>query len=102
MKKHGMEFVGAVKTSHSLFPKALIERTLQPLHASSMIVLKAEVDGVELMAVGYKYNRRKVLCFVATIGAGVTVDGEPYLQRWADEHGNVVTREIPRPAILSD
>lgn len=98
----GRGFVGAVKTAHAGFPKKYIENVLGPLHAGSRIVLEAICDGEPLLAIGYKYNRRKVLSFVATKGAGVTTDGEPYLQRWADEHGNVITRAIPRPNIISE
>lgn len=98
-------FIGAVKTAHSLYPKKYIENVLGPLPAGARIVLEGTVDGVQLLAIGYKYNRRKVLCFVATKGAGVTTNAQPYLQslqRWADIHGNVITKEIPRPAIISE
>mmetsp|Transcript_30790 Transcript_30790/g.87072 ORF Transcript_30790/g.87072 Transcript_30790/m.87072 type:complete len:291 (-) Transcript_30790:11-883(-) len=96
-----MEFIGNVKTSHANYPKAYMEKVLQPLPAGSRLVMKSTVDGVDLMAIGYKYNRRKVLSFVATLGAGVTTDGEPYIQKWADNHGNVLTRPVPRPSIIS-
>jgi len=33
---------------------------------------------VRLIAVGYKYNSSKVLCFVATNKAGSTIAGDPY------------------------
>eukprot|EP00873_Tetraselmis_striata_P019892 jgi/Tetstr1/440156/TSEL_028512.t1 len=67
-----------------------------------MVALSAIVDGVDLMAVGYKYNMRKVLFFVATAGAGALEDGNPYIQRWADDFGNTVTRSIPRLSVLSN
>ena len=91
-----------MKASHSCFPKKFLEATLGPLPARSRIVLDATVEGQSLLAIDYKYTRRKVLSFVATRGAGVTSNGEPYLQRWADDHGNVITRAIPRLAILSE
>ena len=64
-------------------------------------MLTANVDGEDLVAVGYKYNRRKVLFFVATAGVADITDGEPYIQRWADEHMNLYTREVARPALIS-
>jgi hypothetical protein len=45
---------------------------------------------------GYKYNKRKVIHFIATGGAANTFDGDdPYKQRWADEYGNICVRAIP-------
>ena len=97
-----MEIIGCVKTAHAHFcPKTYLEKALTPHPAGSRCTLLAPVDGVELAASGYKYNKRKVLLFVATKGAALTLDGEPYIQRWADEHGNVLSRPIPRPAVLS-
>ena len=96
-----MEFIGCVKTAHAHFPKTYLEKALSPHPAGSRCTLLATVEGVELVAIGYKYNKRKVLLFVATKGAALTLDGEPYIQRWADEHGNVLSRPIPRPAVLS-
>ena len=35
--------------------------------------------GITLMAIGYKYNSRKVLGFIATEGGGSTDPNEPFL-----------------------
>jgi hypothetical protein len=32
--------------------------------------------------------------FISTLGAGGMADGNPYIQRWADDNGNIVTRAI--------
>ena len=71
--------------------------------AGSRLILTANVLGRDLIAIGYKYNRKKkVLFFVRTPGAGsVDENGERYVQRWADDHGNIITRDIPRLAVLS-
>eukprot|EP00873_Tetraselmis_striata_P019891 jgi/Tetstr1/440155/TSEL_028512.t2 len=100
--KMGRHFIGVVKTGHGLFPKAFLKSHLASAPAGSMVALSAIVDGVDLMAVGYKYNMRKVLFFVATAGAGALEDGNPYIQRWADDFGNTVTRSIPRLSVLSN
>eukprot|EP00873_Tetraselmis_striata_P015222 jgi/Tetstr1/435486/TSEL_024391.t1 len=100
--KMGRHFIGVVKTGHGLFPKAFLKSQLTSAPAGSRVALSAIVDGVDLMAVGYKYNMRKVLFLVATAGASPLEDGNPYIQRWADDFGNTVTRSIPRPYVLSN
>ena len=59
------------------------------------------VDSVDLVAIGYKYNRRKVLFFIATSGVADILNGDSYVQRWADDHGNLCTRNVPRPTLIS-
>ena len=101
MSKRGLNFIGVIKTAHALFPKDYIQQLLGPLPTSSRISLQANVDGEELYAVGYKYNRKKVLFFVCTAGVADLKDGEPYIQRWADDNGNLCTRDVPRPTVIS-
>ncbi len=101
LSKRGVNFIGVIKTAHALFPKDYIQQLLGPLPAASRIVLKAAVEGEDLYAVGYKYNRKKVLFFVCTAGVADLHDGVPYMQRWADENGNLCTRDVPRPAVIS-
>ena len=57
--------------------------------------------GIDLIAVGYKYNKKTVLNFVCTTGAGCTADGIPYEMKWTDECGNVNVRKVPRPEVIS-
>ncbi len=64
-------------------------------------LLTTTVDDVELVVNGYKYNRRKVLFFIATSGVADILNGDPYVQRWAGDHGNLCTRHVPRPALVS-
>jgi hypothetical protein len=90
-----------VKTSHALFPKASLATHLKDKPAGNRCILTATVDGVDLQATGYKYNKRRVLFFVATVDAGSVRDGVLYKQRWADEHLNVTTRDIPHPDLVS-
>ena len=44
----------------------------------------------------------KVLCFISTKGASATVNGEAYVQRWADDFGNLCIKEVARPKVCSD
>ena len=53
-----------------------------------------------LLAIGYKYNSRKVLGFIATEGAGSTEPGDPYLSRFPDIYSNVSVRPVVRPHLL--
>ena len=101
LSKSGHDFIGVIKIGHALFPKQFLQETLGPLPSSSRLVLTATVDDVNLVAIGYKYNRRKVLFFIATSGVADIKNGDPYVQRWADEHGNLCTRDVPRPALIS-
>ena len=99
LKVHSMF---AIKTGHRFFPKEYIEQTLAPLPAGARIVLTATVEGVALVALGYKYNRKKVLSFVMTRGAGRTTDGEPYIQKYCSKTTRQVRqRSVGRPHIIS-
>ena len=56
--------------------------------------------GRPLMAIRYQYNSSKVLCFIATEGAGSTEIGDPYLSRFPDIYSNVYIRPVVRPHLL--
>ena len=59
------------------------------------------MNGKELLAIGYRYNSKKTLMFVATELAGKTMRGTPYEMKFADEDGNVHVREVDRPDVIS-
>lgn len=59
-KQLGMEFTGGVKTCHASFPKAEMAARLEDKPSGTHAVATATVSGVDLIATGYKYNRRKV------------------------------------------
>ena len=73
--KRGHAFVGAVKTSSRLFPKTALEERMKHYPSGASLVLECEVPGedIKLLAIGYKYNKKKVLLFVATKNAGSTL-----------------------------
>ena len=103
LAKRGFNFIGVIKMGHALYPKDYLQTVLGPLPAGSRVVMIGNARGTPLTAIGYKYNRKKVLFFIATPAAGSVEDGNPYVQRWMDEHGNILTsRCIARPAVISN
>ena len=89
-KQCGHQFVGPVKTNTKNFPKVAI-KTRWPIGMEGTMA-----SGVQLLAIGYKYNSRKVLCFVVTNkGAGSTSLGTPYQAKFADGWGNVMMQLVP-------
>eukprot|EP00978_Attheya_sp_CCMP212_P038794 scaffold195902_cov98-Attheya_sp.AAC.1 len=100
--KFNSEFVGPVKTAHSRFPRKFLEDKMKTWPGGTWLVLEGKGrENVDLLAIGYKYNSRKVLCFIATKGAGHTEPGEPYEARWTDKHRNTHCRLIARPSVIS-
>ena len=55
----------------------------------------------QLLAIGYTYNSRKVLSFVATAGAGSNTLGIPYLSKYSDQFYNVSILPVSRPLLMS-
>lgn len=100
-QKLNSHYIGVVKTNHANYPKQFLLKTMSEWPAGSHLVLEATSDNVPLLAVGYKYNSRKVHCFVATKGAGHTEKGVSYMAGWKDENGNTLTQRVPRPEIVS-
>ena len=56
--------------------------------------------GIQLMAIGYQYNYRKVLGFISTEGYGSTEPGDPYLSCYLDIYSNVYVFPIVSPHLL--
>ena len=103
VRKTGNHCCFIIKTAHSRSPKFWLEDKMKHMPGGTWIVLegKPEKEDVELLCIGYKYNKKKVLTFVMTRGAGSTKAGEPYEARFPDKYGNVCIRHVMRPAILS-
>jgi len=71
--------------------------------AGSHIVMEGTTEnGIDLLAIGYKYNSRKILCFILTKNVGSTVPTCYYETRWIDPNGNTMCRRVPRPKIIDD
>ena len=69
---------------------------------SHLVMETKTINNTGLLAIGYKYNRRKVLCFLTTKGAGHTKAEKAYYKtRWKDENNNTQSRGVPRSEICS-
>jgi Transposase IS4 len=101
-KNFGCNFVGVVKNSHSKYPKAFLEQTMAEWPGGSHLVLEATIDGVGVVAVGYKYKKKRVNCFIFSKGSGHTEPGECYEVKWKDENGNTRHRNVPRPQVVAN
>ena len=54
-----------------------------------------------LIAIGYKYNARKVLSFIVTDNVGITKTGISYLYKYPDQFTNVSICPVARPLVKS-
>ena len=97
------EAVFQLKNNSRGYPKKAITEFLQDEPGGASIVLKATDPDTEvgLVVVGYKYNSKAILFFIASEGAGTTRNGAPYRMKFPDRHGNIVVRDIPRPSLIS-
>jgi len=77
---------------------------MQKWPSGSYLVMKTMCPqtNIPLYALAYKYNIKKVLCFVMTANAGSTIPGStPYIAQFPDKYGNLSTRNVPRPEVLA-
>ena len=100
VKKLGVRYIGVMKTSYATYPKKFIEETMENWPAGSHLVLETK-KYIKLLAIGYKYNKRKVTMFLTTKDAGHTDKGLCYKVRWKDKNNNTNCRQVPRCEIVS-
>ena len=53
--RFGANFIGVIKTNHSKYPKKWLEDTMKEWPPGSHLVLEARLDGVDVLACGYKF-----------------------------------------------
>ena len=102
LKKHKMHSILIVKQGHKRYPKKFLDETMADWPSGSHMVLEANIEGEDLIAMGYKYNSRSVIFFLASKGAAHTLPGVPYSAdfiRSTDQHQ--CCRKIPRPHLAS-
>jgi hypothetical protein len=65
------------------------------------IVLKGTApNGIELIALGYRYSTKTTLFFVAAMKAGSTRPEKEYKMKYTDDHGNVSVHLVKHPDII--
>ena len=99
----GVSYCGLVKTSHKGFCLVTLEELMKYWPGGSYLVMKSTPkapSGIPLMAIGYKYNSRNVLGFIAAEGGVSTEPGDPYLSHFPDINSNVSARPVLRPHLL--
>jgi hypothetical protein len=98
----GHEAVLQVKQYHSLFPNEFIESALKEASGGVHILLEGKTqDEVPLVALGYRYSRKTILFFVLTKKAGSSKPGDPYQMKYMDSYGNICTRYVDQPQVIS-
>ncbi len=91
-----------MKNNSGLFPKSFITDALENAPGGVHIVVKGTApNGIDLVAIGYRYSTKTTLFFVATADAGSTTSGKPYEMKYTDNHGNVCVCLVERPDIVS-
>ena len=103
MAAAGVDYCGPVKMSHKGFCLATLEKLTKDWSGGSYLVLKSTPrfpGEIPLLAIGYKYNYRKVLGFIATERSGSNKLGYPYLSCLPDIYSYVYVRPVVRPCLL--
>jgi hypothetical protein len=91
--QQGIRAVLKIKTGHALYPAKFTEDSLKEAPGGCWITMKGKGPlGTDLLAIGYKYNSKGVLKFVATSDAGSTKAGTPYDMKFCDSYNNVCVR----------
>ena len=93
-----------VKTNTKGFCKDTIEKLTKNWPRGANLVLRSkprEPGDRPLIAIGYKYNVRKVLSFIVTDKAGSTKTGIPYLSKYPDQFTNVSISPVACPVVMS-
>ena len=92
-----------MKTSHKGFCLATLEKLMKYWPGGSYILMNSTPRfpiGGPMMSIGYKYNYRKVLGFIATEGDVSAEPGDPYLSRLPDIFSNILVRPVVLPHLL--
>ena len=92
-----------VKLYRSLFPKEFIESVLKDAPEGALILLEGTTnDEIPLVVLGYRCSHKTILFFVLTKNAGSSKLGDPYQMKYTDSIGNICTRYVDRPQVISN
>ena len=87
------EFIGTAKKTTKGLCKDTIEKLTKDGPGGSYLVLSSKPmvpGGRPIIAIGYKYNARKVLYFIVIENAEITRAGLPYLSKDIEQFINVL------------
>ena len=99
----GVDYCGPVKMIHKGFCLATLEMLIKYRLVGSYLVIMSTPrvpGGKPLLAIGYKYNYRMVLVFIATEGDGSTEPGDTYLSCFPYIYSNVYIHPVVCPHLL--
>ena len=99
----GVNYCGTEKTSHKIVFLATFEKLMKYWSGGSYFVMNSNPrvpSGIPLLDIGYNYNSRKVLGFIATEGYGSTEPGDLHLSPFPDIYSNVSVRPVVFPHLL--
>ena len=93
-----------IKTAHVRSPKKWLDETMKDMPGGTWIVLEGTTEELnrKLVCIGYKYNKKTVLTFILTRGAGSSEPGDPYEARFPDKYGNLCVRHVARPQVIAN
>ena len=98
----GHHAIMVMKNNHARCPKAWLESKMSEFPGGTWIILEGRTKKqVDLLYMGYKYNKRTVLTFIFSKGASSTTAGRPYKAHFPDIYGNIHVRSIRRPKVLN-
>jgi len=99
----GHKGIFQVKQYHACFPKDFIEEALKEAPGGVHILLEGTTQNEVLsVALGYRYSRKTVLHFVLTRNGGSSKPGTPYQIKYTDSFGNICTRYVDCPQVVSN
>ena len=98
------ELIGMVKENTEVLCKDTIGNFTKDWPGGSYLVLWSQpmvTRERQIIAIGYKYNKRKVIYFIVIENAGIIQEGLPYLSQYLDQFTNVAIFPVARPLVTS-
>ena len=97
------DFIGVVKKNTKGLYKDTIEKLTKDWPGGSYLMLRINLmipGGLQLIFIGYNYNKLKVLYFIVRDNAGITKTGIPYLSEYPNQFTNFSFRPVARPLVM--
>jgi hypothetical protein len=99
--QQGIRAMLQIKTGHTLHPAKFLEEKLKEAPGGCWITMKGkDPRGTGLLAIGYNFNSKCVLKFVAILDAGSTKADTPYGMKFCDSYNNICVPKVDRPAMV--